>query len=161
VLCPSHHRLPRRIPSPSAADCRPSRLLALLCAAVTCRSTPLQRLLQCHGQALAVKRPAQCSLLAPVRVRHLGHHLAPPLVMCSLTTPCTPARPFCRVAPRRSLPLQRGADSRLAPKCAASRQVTTVVAATAPEPLRCRTHACMLCLAPCCPHVSAPIKWTP
>jgi hypothetical protein len=128
---PSHplsagHRL-KIEPSPHIAARR--------CAAVACRNTPLLR-----------------SLMAPVRVCHLGCRLAPPpFVLCSSAT-CTCLRtlfatwrmPFRRMMPRRSLPLQRGADSRLAPKCAAScRVMAAAVTATAvPKPPRCAAHTC-------------------
>jgi hypothetical protein len=113
------------------------RVVVRRCATVACRSTPLLRSPQCRGQALATKGPVQRSLMVPVRVHRLGRRLAPP----PFAAWCMP---FHCVAPRRSLHLQCGMDSRLAPKCTALRRVlaAAATAATVLEPPRSLARAC-------------------
>jgi hypothetical protein len=140
---------PRRIPSLSAANCGLSCLIVLLRAAAACRSTLLLRSPQCHGQAPAtsfrVAPPdGSCTHVLPRPPSSPPHP--------SLCSSGTRARlhalfaawrmPFHRVAPQHSLPLQRGVDSRLAPKYAASRRVMAAGAVPELPRSQAREHAC-------------------
>jgi hypothetical protein len=139
---------PRRIPSLTTTYCEPSRPIVLLCTAVACRSTPPLHSPQYRGQSLVAMGPAQRSLMVHACMCRLGRRLAPP-VLCSSATHarlralftawCMPSH---GVVPQHSLPLQRGTDSHLVPKCAALHHVMAAVAVLESPRSRAREHAC-------------------
>jgi hypothetical protein len=108
--------------------------------------TPLHRFCA-HRDAMGKRLPPRVPRSAPCWLPPLSHPSPPPLALCSPTTLTVPMCPFGRLEraflPHGTLaqsPLQRGTDSRIAPKCVASHQVAT--AATVPEPPHYRTRAC-------------------
>jgi hypothetical protein len=98
---------------------------------------------RCDSGQTATRASGQGCLMPPCRIPTLSatncglsHPIvmprpppSPPPPLRCVAQP--PARPFCHVAPQHSLPLQRGADSHLTPKCAASHRVMAV--ATVPK----------------------------